>query len=284
MIDRSFLRLAGSAREHNYDNVQYYDAKRGNLVVLDATSTNFASEELVKLLGDWETEVNVGYVSRALRNEDTKETEFLDVTLCEPWAMDSSGKPVLPVWAAVQVQEIMEDEELPLDFKLDGVPDFVELSGTTWEEVKELPWLPIHAVPMKTWDAFYGVHLRKPLQAKDQTSAFMGIPGLGAVTNMGLLRRGHKTIGMRFDFNHLLFTLQVEPGEREKGARIDADALKRMTLLGKINNLRESLKIDSEDPEISKLNKLSRQVEKELAALRKGKRAAARTALDDNDN
>ena len=280
MIDKSFLRLAGSAREHNYDNVQYYDAKRGNLVVLDTTSIDFTTEELVKLLGDWETEVNVGYVTKVQKNGETKQTEELEVSLCEPWAVDSSGKPVLPVWAALRVQEIMGDENLPLDFQLDGVPEFVDISGTSWEEVKMLPWLPIHAVPMKTWDAFYGCHLRSPLRDGDHTSNFMGIPGLGAVTNMGRLRKGHKDIGHRFDYNHLLFTLQVEAGERDQGALIDAEALKRMTLLGKINNLREILRLDSEDPELSKLCKLSAAVEKELAELRKGKKAAAAAAAD----
>lgn len=292
VADKSFLRLKGSVREHDHDNVQYYNARRGNLVVIDGTNMEYSTEEVGKTLGDWESEVQVGYVTKIFSNEETKQTESMNISLCEPWAVDSTGKAVLPVWVAVRVQAILDDEDLPLGFKLPGVPEFEDITGTSWDEVKGLPWKPIMAVPVATWETFYSdivwTRLGKKIAAKDQTSSFMGIPGIGAVTNLGILSGGRlKDIRQEFDYNHLLYTLQVNAEERIAGARINPEAMERMTLLGKINNLREELKLPDEDTS-ARLSELQIELEKEMADLRRVKKVAAKSsaaaAEDDDDD
>ena len=59
VMDSSDLRLLGGVREHDRANVQYHAPARGNLVVLNPTSTSYSTEEQDAFLGDWEKEVAV---------------------------------------------------------------------------------------------------------------------------------------------------------------------------------------------------------------------------------
>ena len=287
-MDSSYLRLRGSLREHKEGHVQYYDAKNGNLVVIDASSESYSSDEKEALLGDWEMEVQVGIVRkkvpRRITTPDGEEETVFDLLIahCEPWVVDDSNNPVLPVWAAQHLTRLKQND--PDSYSSitaaasSPLPEYVEINGTSWDDVSKLPWLPITALPLPTLYAFYMSSLNgiEPRPGKDSTKSFKGIQGLPAFTNMKRLGQSkfnnNYVLHGQYDFNHLLFTLQVEKNEIDKGVKIQNEALERMKVLGQINQLRTLLNIDVEA--IDRRTKLTEEIEKELTLIRKGKKQA----------
>ena len=122
-----------------------YDARKGNLVVLD----NTRDEDVLDgeqpsaaddYLGDWERLVAVGYVrgriyregmTEAEKKKRSTEPESLELALCEPWVTHhSTGEAVCPLW----LYKILQERE--------GIT-----VSTAWEAVKHLPWKEIQATP-----------------------------------------------------------------------------------------------------------------------------------------
>lgn len=174
------------------------------------------------------------------------------------------------------------EDDMPLCSTL---PSFQEVLSTKWDDVLRLPWRPIEALPLSHWFTFYDESKSRTLRTggshPDSTTAFMAIPGLGAVTNMKLLDKKSKQLHQLFDYNHLLFTMQTRKGERDRGVMIEEEVVQRIKLLGQVNILRETLGVDTND--INRRSKLADQVEQELAQLRRGKKLAAATESASNE-
>ena len=108
-----------------------------------------------------------------------------------------------------------------------------------------------------------------------------------------VVRKKSKQLHQLFDYNHLLFIMQARKGEREVGVVVEEEVVKRIKLLGQVNIMRDTLGVDSN--EINKRSKLAKQIERELAHVRRGKKLAStstnivsheedKTSSSDNDN
>ena len=83
-------------------------------------------------LGDWEKEVQVGYVRERVypdhftaQQRKKEEPEALELHLCEPWGVNVKTKePILPHWLFCQIVKERYGRVVP----------------STWEDVKRLPW------------------------------------------------------------------------------------------------------------------------------------------------
>ena len=74
-----------------------------NLVVFDATSASYSTEEQDVFLRDWEKEVAVGYMKKKVfkltpsSEGESPEIVEVDVVQCEPWAMNNAcNRPSAP--------------------------------------------------------------------------------------------------------------------------------------------------------------------------------------------
>eukprot|EP00873_Tetraselmis_striata_P028126 jgi/Tetstr1/448390/TSEL_035669.t1 len=95
-----------------------FDARPGNLVVMDNTADNPDAYREEGLLGDWENKYLVAYVRyrddvQDLDGlpEDHTEVDELDVTMCEPWLSTPHGKPDIPLTFAIAAARQSRDPE-----------------------------------------------------------------------------------------------------------------------------------------------------------------------------
>eukprot|EP00873_Tetraselmis_striata_P025391 jgi/Tetstr1/445655/TSEL_003460.t1 len=87
-----------------------FDARPGNLVVMDNITVNPDAYREEGLLGDWENRDLVAYVRYRYDvqdldglPEDHTEVDDLDVTMCEPWLSTPQGTPEIPLTFAIVV-------------------------------------------------------------------------------------------------------------------------------------------------------------------------------------
>lgn len=109
------------------------------MVVVDMSLSAWDSGDQDFLLGDWEQEFTVGYVYRRVAS-DHLDDPVLHLQLYEPYHVDSSGQPDMPLWA----------------WRALALPGPGPAVSTTWETVLRLPWKPIDKLPLATWMRFYG--------------------------------------------------------------------------------------------------------------------------------
>eukprot|EP00873_Tetraselmis_striata_P026207 jgi/Tetstr1/446471/TSEL_034012.t1 len=116
-----------------------FDARPGNLVVMDNTADKPDAYREEGLLGDWENKYLVAYVRYRYDvqdldglPEDHTEVDELDVTMCEPWLSTPHGKPDIPLTFAIAAARQSRDPE----------PD------SSWEAAKKMKWLPITTMPL----------------------------------------------------------------------------------------------------------------------------------------
>ena len=218
--------VSGAGEGHR----QVYDARRGNLVVLDNRDqvANGAGED--EFLGDWEQYVFVGYVIERLYPKDatakekrSNDPEELLFKMCEPWAVDEvTREPVMPLWLHAMTSST-----------------FV---STAWEDVWHLPWKPVEALPVHVYESVY---------AKDYTNTspqiheanFMG-SGIPAVVNLHLqsANKNRKELVVKQPFAQLQYTCMVDKEEKTTGALFPREAFdcieKQMELVALKKGLR----------------------------------------------
>lgn len=120
-----------------FDNRGPLDAKQGNLVFID---TRFAENEEDVLLGDWESQFQIGVVQKRTFDDNDKKTKDaskinLHLAMFEPYYEDPDRKKhALPLWAENELRDIRGDALIP----------------TTWEEVVKMPWRLISQLPLST--------------------------------------------------------------------------------------------------------------------------------------
>eukprot|EP00873_Tetraselmis_striata_P008868 jgi/Tetstr1/429132/TSEL_019094.t1 len=85
-----------------------FDARPGNLVVMDNIADNPDAYRKEALLGDWENKYLVAYVRNQydvhdldVLPEDHTEVDELDVAMCEPWLSTPQGTPDIPLTFAI---------------------------------------------------------------------------------------------------------------------------------------------------------------------------------------
>eukprot|EP00873_Tetraselmis_striata_P042162 jgi/Tetstr1/462426/TSEL_000678.t1 len=118
---------------------------------------NITKAERLDLLGDWEATRSVGKIRshKGLKDPDESNRKLKPVSY-EPRVPDRSGKLEIPLWLAVDIARI---EGRP-------VPD------TSWEVAQTMPWRPVAALPMRTYDRYYR-HLGG-VASSSFTTNFMG--------------------------------------------------------------------------------------------------------------
>ena len=86
------------------------------------------------------------------------------------------------------IQKLALEDDMPLSLTL---PFFREVLSTEWNDVLRPLWRPIEALPISHWLTFYDDSKSRTLRTgdsrPDSATCFMGISGLGAVTNLKLL-------------------------------------------------------------------------------------------------
>ena len=205
----------------------YFDAKVGNLVIIDTASGAYTTEERGAMLGDWEAQYAVGYVHKREKADDGSET--LLIKHCEPW-VEEDGVAVQPLWVANHLRATANAEPHP----------------STWEDVRELPWLPIRALPVATYNVFYRDHAAREVRpTRDVDNNFRGYDGVQAITGLKYLLDGPADGILRgsFDYNHLTLTCQVDKEEKEAGARVVVSAITRVEVLQEISDIESQLRL-----------------------------------------
>ncbi len=172
-------------------------------------------------LGDWEKEVQVGYVRERVYPEHfttqqrkKEEPEALELYLCEPWVVSTkTNKPLLPHWLYCQVVKEKHGRDVP----------------SAWEDVKRLPWREIQAMPLRIHEACYSDTFTNDGQRTFDEN-FMGT-GVKARVRFDLQKanRHRKTLLQIQPFGQLHYTCQLgDKDERSSGALLPEDALERI--------------------------------------------------------
>ena len=190
---------------------QHYDARRGNLVVLDNRGqiSNGASED--SFLGDWEQHVYVGYVKErispknATRKEKlNNEPDELSFYLCEPWAVDEDNEPLMPLWLYEATCG--------------------RLVSTAWDDVWHLPWKQVEALPLSVFEAVYKNDFTNTSSATRDKN-FMGT-GVEAVVRLDLQEGNTYSKGLIVNqpYGMLQYTCVTDPEEKNLGAFLPQEA------------------------------------------------------------
>ena len=231
--------LSGESAEDDVGFRQVYDARKGNLVVLDNTWDKDAEGDLPaddEYLGDWERHVAVGYVrdriypkgmTEAEKKRRNTQPESLELALCEPWVTNhSTGEAVCPLWLYKKIQG-REGNNV----------------STAWEDVKHLPWKEIQAIPVENWRVCYQDAWTNTSH-KTRDIDFMGT-GVPAIVRFDLqdANKKCKTLVQVQPFGHLHYTCVLEDKtERPKGARLPEEAIARIAMSMRQVSLRKTLK------------------------------------------
>ena len=232
---------------------QVFDAKRGNLVVLDARGAVDAEDD--DFLGDWEKEVFVGYVRstryREGASEDEKQEEDpeeIEILCCEPWSVDpETGKADRPLWL------VKATSASPV--------------CTTWEHARHLLWKPVHALPMSVYRNVYEASYTntRPITRDPD---FMG-SGIPAIVRLDLQEANYNqaALVLKQPYAQLQYTCIADPSEKTDGARFPQEALDRIERHMELVQLGKSM-----------VNGVSASLNREkLARSRKRQRKARRT-------
>jgi hypothetical protein len=255
----------GAARENDIGFLQVYDARRGNLVVLESHVAS--GTPCTAFLGDWQHEKKVGYVrkrhdtfegdpsgtngevsmehererKRAKRLASTHANMWgpdfdhsgveLDVVLCEPWDVDPVKKrPSHPLWVSYGLA--LTTGETPPD--------------TSWARAKELPWLEIRAVPHHLYrDLYMPYESESNRRRRQMTENFMDL-GVSSETSLRGLSQiadsGGKLLVDRCNLRDLRHTLTLDTDEsRVSGVVLPKEGLRHMEVTDEIRRLRREL-------------------------------------------
>eukprot|EP00873_Tetraselmis_striata_P023782 jgi/Tetstr1/444046/TSEL_031985.t1 len=216
-----------------------FDARPGNLVVMDNTADNPDAYREEGLLGDWENKYLVAYVRyrydvQALDGlpEDHTEVDELDVAMCEPWLSTPHGKPDIPLTFAIAAARQSRDPE----------PD------SSWDAAKKMKWLPITTMPLSLFSLRFPNVRRTARQCQHD---FRGTK-LTAVTSMKgvseIKDSRHKNLVVRRPLAKLRYTMQLqEEANRECGASLPLDGIRHMEITYELARLRAALNVHKLD-------------------------------------
>eukprot|EP00873_Tetraselmis_striata_P046597 jgi/Tetstr1/466861/TSEL_011318.t1 len=216
-----------------------FDARPGNLVVMDNTADNPDAYREEGLLGDWENKYLVAYVRYRYDvqdldglPEDHTEVDELDVTMCEPWLSTPHGKPDIPLTFAIAAARQSRDPE----------PD------SSWEAAKKMKWLPITTMPLSLFSLRFPNVRRTARQCQHD---FRGTK-LTAVTSMKgvseIKDSRHKNLVVRRPLAKLRYTMQLqEEANRECGASLPLDGIRHMEITYELARLRAALNVHKLD-------------------------------------
>eukprot|EP00873_Tetraselmis_striata_P040386 jgi/Tetstr1/460650/TSEL_005846.t1 len=216
-----------------------FDARPGNLVVMDNTADNPDAYCEEGLLGDWENKYLVAYVRYRYDvqdldglPEDHTEVDELDVTMCEPWLSTPHGKPNIPLTFAIAAARQSRDPE----------PD------SSWDAAKKMKWLPITTMPLSLFSLRFPNVRRTARQCQHD---FRGTK-LTAVTSMKgvseIKDSRHKNLVVRRPLAKLRYTMQLqEEANRECGASLPLDGIRHMEITYELARLRAALNVHKLD-------------------------------------
>eukprot|EP00873_Tetraselmis_striata_P023317 jgi/Tetstr1/443581/TSEL_031580.t1 len=216
-----------------------FDARPGNLVVMDNTADNPDAYREEGLLGDWENKYLVAYVRYRYDvqdldglPEDHTEVDELDVTMCEPWLSTPHGKPDIPLTFAIAAARQSRDPE----------PD------SSWDAAKKMKWLPITTMPLSLFSLRFPNVRRTARQCQHD---FRGTK-LTAVTSMKgvseIKDSRHKNLVVRRPLAKLRYTMQLqEEANRECGASLPLDGIRHMEITYELARLRAALNVHKLD-------------------------------------
>eukprot|EP00873_Tetraselmis_striata_P035478 jgi/Tetstr1/455742/TSEL_042541.t1 len=216
-----------------------FDARPGNLVVMDNTADNPDAYREEGLLGDWENKYLVAYVRYRYDvqdldglPEDHTEVDELDVTMCEPWLSTPHGKPDIPLTFAIAAARQSRDPE----------PD------SYWDAAKKMKWLPITTMPLSLFSLRFPNVRRTARQCQHD---FRGTK-LTAVTSMKSVSEikdsRHKNLVVRRPLAKLRYTMQLqEEANRECGASLPLDGIRHMEITYELARLRAALNVHKLD-------------------------------------
>eukprot|EP00873_Tetraselmis_striata_P003107 jgi/Tetstr1/423371/TSEL_014058.t1 len=216
-----------------------FDARPGNLVVMDNTADNPDAYREEGLLGDWENKYLVAYVRYRYDvqdldglPEDHTEVDELDVTMCEPWLSTPHGKPDIPLTFAIAAARQSRNPE----------PD------SSWEAAKKMKWLPITTMPLSLFSLRFPNVRRTARQCQHD---FRGTK-LTAVTSMKgvseIKDSRHKNLVVRRPLAKLRYTMQLqEEANRECGASLPLDGIRHMEITYELARLRAALNVHKLD-------------------------------------
>lgn len=231
-IDFQGIFVGGDDAELDVGHRQVYDARKGNLVVLDNC---LDKEDQVGLLGEWEKSVSVAYVRERIYPEGftaqqkrREDPEALELCLCEPWAINVQiGDPLMPLWLFRDMMKSKFGKEI----------------STEWKDVRKLPWKEIQAIPMSVFEACYKESF--VLSSRTLDKDFMGL-GVEAVVRLDLQRNNKKCRSLVHTqpYGQLHYTCTLEDkDEREKGTFLPDDGLKRIELSMLQVNMQKQLEV-----------------------------------------
>eukprot|EP00873_Tetraselmis_striata_P001272 jgi/Tetstr1/421536/TSEL_012483.t1 len=216
-----------------------FDARPGNLVVMDNTADNPDAYREEGLLGDWENKYLVAYVRYRYDvqdldglPEDHTEVDELDVTMCEPWLSTPHGKPDIPLTFAIAAARQSRNPE----------PD------SSWDAAKKMKWLPITTMPLSLFSLRFPNVRRTARQCQHD---FRGTK-LTAVTSMKGVSEikdfRHKNLVVRRPLAKLRYTMQLqEEANRECGASLPLDGIRHMEITYELARLRAALNVHKLD-------------------------------------
>ena len=246
-MDFQGIFLSGDAAEDDVGFRQVYDARKGNLVVLDNTMDEDAGDQPGddEYLGDWERLVTVGYVRERIypegmsekeKRKRSTEPESLELALCEPWVTNhSTGEALCPLW----LYKILKERE---GHKV----------STAWEDVKHLPWKEIQAIPVELWLACYKDSWTNH-NSKTREPDFMGT-GVPAIVRFDMQDANKKcsTLVQVQPYGQLHYTCALEnKAERQRGAKLPEEAMSRIAMSMTLVSHRKTLKALHEMADIS---------------------------------
>eukprot|EP00873_Tetraselmis_striata_P015664 jgi/Tetstr1/435928/TSEL_024810.t1 len=180
-----------------------------------------------------------------------------------PWVPDYSGNPEIPPWLAVDLARI---EGRP-------VPD------TSWEVAQTMPWRPMAALPMRTYDRYY-IHLGG-VASSSFTTNFMGT-SVPAVSLLGkTFGGGEKVLEQWEPWNDLLIVMHFQGHERVDGVYMLQDSLDHMRLRLEYIELKTFLTaFQNNDPRKIEAARKMRPVQAYLPKGRKQARELAEMDID----
>lgn len=137
MVSTGTAGLRISANPIKHRNVSPPNARRSNLVVIDARTADNVDE---CVLGPWEKEYQLGVITSRPSKGNNLDSDILTIQMFEPWTA-KNGVPHMPLWAAMK---LAGDDVKQADFSV---------FSTEWNDLVKLPWLPISQMPLSVFKA-----------------------------------------------------------------------------------------------------------------------------------
>eukprot|EP00873_Tetraselmis_striata_P040572 jgi/Tetstr1/460836/TSEL_005997.t1 len=214
-----------------------FDARPGNLVVMDNTADNPDAYREEGLLGDWKNKYLVAYVRYRYDvqdldglPEDHIEVDELDVTMCEPWLSTPHGKPDIPLTFAIAAARQSRDPE----------PD------SSWDAAKKMKWLPITTMPLSLFSLRFPNVRRTARQHDFRGTKLTAVTSMKGVSEIKDSR--HKNLVVRRPLAKLRYTMQLqEEANRECGASLPLDGIRHMEITYELARLRAALNVHKLD-------------------------------------